>query len=66
MFILHAVDAVTCSSNYELYELYNMSYICPATLQRIKRRTYNVQIMDGWMDELHLIKVKLCVIEETV
>ena len=22
----------------------------PATLQRIKRRTYNVQIMDGWME----------------
>ena len=31
----------------------NTVHIIPATLQRIKRRTYNVQIMDGWMDCAH-------------
>ena len=35
------------------------SYDYPATLQRIKRRTYNVQIMDGWMDHTIIVLVHL-------
>ena len=42
-------------SNYKkknhtfIFNLKKIMSVIPATLQRIKRRTYNVQMMDGWI-----------------